>query len=400
MLDSAYDWRARHRMVLRGTLPLVDVVLGIVFTLAACINADFIARYGPYPVYIANLGLCLAIAATQFVRLRYPRASFIAAYSLLAAYAALFLFSPVNLGIDPIILVTATSLHAVTRWMPSRHWGTAALLLALLGAVANPMSLAAHHLDPRDVRPAMLYSLVCAATVGVVYLHAASRRREAENHARDVAAASERAISAERLHLARELHDLVGHSLTAVKVQANTALALGADRQAESLRVIRDTADASLTAVRQLVVLLRADADTTTALAHLGHLVDLIETTRASGIQVAATLPEDLATLDERWSALQRLTLLRVVGESLTNAVRHGTGEISLRVCVADGWCRSRVTNPAPPVSPGEGSGLIGLSERLRLVGGTLVHGPVTLPNGEPGFELTASFPVNTEGAA
>lgn len=400
MFDSAYDWRARHRMVLRGTLPLVDVVLGTAFMLVAYINAGFIDRYGPYPVYIANLGLCFALAAAQFVRLRYPRGSFVATYSLLAAYAALFFLSPVNLGIDPIILTAATSLHAVTRWVPSRRWATAALLLALLGAVANPMTLTAHRFDPRDVRLALLYSLACAATVVVVYLHAASRRREAENHARDVAVAAERAISAERLHLARELHDLVGHGLTAVKVQANTALALGADGQAESLRSIRDTADASLTAVRQLVALLRADADPTAALAHLRHLLDLIETTRASGIPVAATLPEDLARLDDRWSALQRLTLLRAVGEALTNAVRHGTGEITLQVDVADGWCHLRVTNPAPPASQGEGSGLIGLAERLRLVGGSLTHGPSRLPDGTPGFELTASFPVNAEGAA
>ena len=394
--EAAYDWRARRRMV--GPLPLVDVVLGGAFTLVALTSISFIERFGPYPVYVANFVLCLGIAVTQFVRLSFPRASFVAAYGLLAGYALLYFLSPVNLGIDPIILVAATSLHAVTRWVPSRRWGTAGVLLALLGAVANPMTLTAHRDTPVDLGPGLPYSVACAVTVGGVYLRAASRRREAEDHARDVAAAAERAISDERLHLARELHDLVGHSLTTVKVQANTALALGADGQTESLRAIRDTAGSALDSVRQLVAFLRADATAPTA--HLGQVVDLIKATLASGTPVSATLPHDLAALDETWSALQRLTLLRLVGEALTNAVRHGTGQVTLHLAVADGQCRLSVTNPAPAARPGEGNGLIGLAERLRLVGGTLSHGPEPLPGGEPGFALRASFPVDSGEAA
>ena len=419
-LSAAYDWRARHRMVpwrrgrwSRYSVPVVDLALGTVFLAFALESVTFVLRFGGYAVYVAHFALCLALALTQFGRLRLLRASFIATYALLAAYAILVALSPVNLGLNPIIATAITSLYTVTRWEPDRRWGTAALLLALAGALVNPVTLASYtppyesDADPTTgsgwdgtiLLVRALSSLVFVGAVVLTYLLAASRRRTAENQALDVGIAAAQAVAAERLSLARELHDLVGHSLTTIKVQAATGLALGGEERLRStLTTVRDTADASLVSVRQLVSVLRSDAGEITPLADLRTIPALIETTRSSGSRISAVLPEPeiLERCNSAWSAIQRLTLVRLVGETLTNAVRHGTGQIELILTLSQDSCHLHVANPVPDVaehSPFGGSGLVGLEERLRLVGGTMAHG-VHNDGDHSFFTIDVDFPV------
>lgn len=419
-LSAAYDWQARHRMVpgRRGrwahySIPVVDLALGAVFLAFALESVTFILRFGGYAIYVSDFALCLALALTQFGRLRLLRVSFIATYALLAAYAILVVLSPVNLGLNPIIATAITSLYTVTRWEPDRRWGTAALLLALAGALVNPVTLASYtppyesDADPTTgsgwdgtiLLVRALSSLVFVGAVVLTYLLASSRRRIAENQALDVGIAAAQAVAAERLSLARELHDLVGHSLTTIKVQAATGLALGGEERLRStLTTVRDTADASLASVRQLVSVLRSDAGEITPLADLRTIPALIETTRSSGSRISAVLPEPevLERCNSAWSAIQRLTLVRLVGETLTNAVRHGTGQIELSLTLTQDSCHLHVANPVPDVaehSPFGGSGLVGLEERLRLVGGTMTHGVHN--NGDHSFfTIDVDFPV------
>ena len=419
-LSAAYDWQARHRTVpgrggrwARYSVPVVDLALGTVFLAFALESITFILRYGGYAVYVADFALCLALALAQFSRLRFLRASFIATYALLAAYAILVVLSPVNLGLNPIIATAITSLYTVTRWEPDRRWGTAALLLALAGALVNPVTLASYtppyesDADPTTgsgwdgtiLLVRALSSLVFVGAVVLTYLLASSRRRIAENQALDVGIAAAQAVAAERLSLARELHDLVGHSLTTIKVQAATGLALGGEERLRStLTTVRDTADTSLASVRQLVSVLRSDAGEITPLADLRTISALVETTRSSGSRISAALPEPgvLERCNSAWSAIQRLTLVRLVGETLTNAVRHGTGQIELSLTLSQDSCHLHVANPVPDVaehSPFGGSGLVGLEERLRLVGGTMTHGIHN--NGDHSFfTIDVDFPV------
>ena len=419
-LSAAYDWRALHRTVpgrrgrwSRYSVPVVDLALGTVFLAFALESVTFVLRFGGYAVYVAHFALCLALALTQFGRLRLLRASFIATYALLAAYAILVALSPVNLGLNPIIATAVTSLYTVTRWEPDRRWGTVSLLLALAGALVNPVTLASYTrpyeagADPTTssgwneaiLVTRTLTSMVFVGAVVLTYLLASSRRRLAENQARDVGIAAAQAVAVERLSLARELHDLVGHSLTTIKVQAATGLALGGEERLRStLTTVRDTADASLASVRQLVSVLRSDAGEITPLADLRTIPALIETTRSSGSRISAVLPEPevLERCNSAWSAIQRLTLVRLVGETLTNAVRHGTGQIELSLTLSQDSCHLHVANPVPDVaehSPFGGSGLVGLEERLRLVGGTMTHGIHN--NGDHSFfTIDVDFPV------
>ena len=427
-LSAAYDWRARHRTVpgrggrwSRYSVPVVDLALGTVFLAFALESVTFVLRFGGYAVYVADFALCLALALVQFGRLRFLRASFIATYALLAAYAVLVALSPVNLGLNPIIATAVTSLYTITRWESDRRWGTVALLLALAGALVNPVTLASYTRPYESggdqttsggwneaiLVARTLTSLVFVGAVVLTYLLASSRRRIAENQALDVGIAAAQAVAAERLSLARELHDLVGHSLTTIKVQAATGLALGGEeRLRRTLATVRDTADASLVSVRQLVSVLRSDAGEITPPADLRTIPVLTETIRGSGARINAVLPEPgvLERCNAAWSAIQRLTLVRLVGEALTNAVRHGTGQIELDLTIVNGpsatapaSCRLRVANPVPESlehSPFGGSGLIGLEERLRLVGGTMAHGVQGDDEGRSFFTLDVNFPV------
>ena len=420
-LSAAYDWRARLRTVpTRGSrwsryaVPVVDVALGAVFLIFALESATFILRFGAYAVYVADFALCLALALVQFGRLRFLRVSFIATYALLAAYAILVVLSPVNLGLNPIIATAVTGLYTVTRWEPDRRWGTAALLLALAGALVNPVTLASYSrahgfsADPTAgsgwdgtiLLIRTLTSLVFVGAVVLTYLLASSRRQIAENQARDVGIAAAQAVAAERLSLARELHDLVGHSLTTIKVQAATGLALGGEERLRStLTTVRDTADDSLTSVRRLVSVLRSDAGDITPLADLRTIPVLIETTRGSGTRINAVLPGPgvLERCNEGWSAIQRLTLVRLVGEALTNAVRHGSGQIELSLMLTPSSCHLHVSNPVSETvehSLFGGSGLVGLEERLRIVGGTMSHGVQHDDEGSSFFTLDVDFPV------
>lgn len=423
-VPSPYDWSRRCRRIPPGAarrgLPAVDVAWSALFLAVAYRNLDFILDYGAYTVYVLNLALCLGLALVQLVRLTRLRAAFIATFVLLAAYALLVVLSPVNLGVDPIIITAVTTLHAVTRWEPDRRWGTAALLLALAGAVINPAAIMAIRFQAASTGilliPLMLICLVFVGTVIVTHLHASSRRRAAEDHAQEVrsamaaaSSAATAAVATERLSMARELHDLVGHSLTAVTVQASTGLALGEPEQMRSaLESVRESASASLDSVRELVRALRSQAHQTTALADLRTIPDLIATARSAGRRVEAELPEQavLETWSEHWSMMQRLTLVRLVGEALTNAVKHGAGPIEMRLSLRQGHCHLEVINEVinargPERRDGRaqgataGYGLIGLEERLRLAGGRLEALALTLPDGAPGFRLKASFPVN-----
>ncbi len=417
---AALDWRRHCRLIGPAAcrIPLSDAVLTALLAVVVLADLTLVHTWGPHPAYAANALIALVVTVAQPFRHRAPVVSGVVVYLAMVAYVALLRTTPVNLGLSPVIVAVPTALHALTRWAADRRWGVAGLLAALAGAVVNPQTVYA--VNPHTAHmfnyPPVGFALACVLVVTAVYLWAFSRRAAAESVDRTVAAAAElaaaQAVSAERLSIARELHDLVGHGLTVVKVQADTGLALGTPEAArDSLTAVRDASAAALASTRELVALLRGSAgqgaarDTLTPMADLTGLPDLVAQARAAGVEVEAALPTaaELASWNESWTALQRLTLIRVVAEGLTNAARHGTGSARLSVAMRDGRCAVRITNPrsgvesttAPGAGYGEehGYGLAGMAERLRLVGGRLEAGPSD--DGGACFLLDAVFPVS-----
>lgn len=212
---------------------------------------------------------------------------------------------------------------------------------------------------------------------------------------------AEQARAAERQRIAREMHDVLAHRLSLLSVHAG-ALEFRPDAPAaevaEAAAVIRSTARAALEELRAVIGVLREDDDPSGAeppQPTLAQLPVLIDECRASGMRVHCRIDvsDDAAVPD----ALGR-TAYRIVQEGLTNARKHAPGAaVDVTVTRAPGaLLQVEVANRAaertgePPAAlPGAGRGLIGLSERVALAGGELVHGPT--PGGD--YVLQASLP-------
>jgi signal transduction histidine kinase len=219
--------------------------------------------------------------------------------------------------------------------------------------------------------------------------------RLAEQLERERAQNSRLAVIGERTRIARELHDVVGHTLSLMVLQAGAErLALGAERPdtRDALVQIESTGRSTLTELRRLVGVLRSDDDAAErgpapGLARLG---DLVESVRQAGLTV------DLEVLGEPRSLPSGLDVsaFRIVQEALTNTVRHASAS-AVRVCVdhGPGELRIEVTDDGRTTSPrtaNGGHGLVGMRERVALYGGRLTVGPRT----DGGFAVCARLPL------
>jgi len=182
--------------------------------------------------------------------------------------------------------------------------------------------------------------------------------------------------SRERDRIARELHDIVGHSVSLMVVQAGAArLALGADpvRTREALETIETTGRQALVELRAMLGVLRAtDVDPAwLPQPELSAVPALVEAMGAAGLQVSVELRQGEVPPGIGLAAY------RVVQEGLTNALRYGDGRASVVVDATDGVdveVRNRIGDPT---SKGTGSGLMGMRDRVELLGGSLSAGPV-----------------------
>ena len=224
------------------------------------------------------------------------------------------------------------------------------------------------------------------------------RRIDEAERQRLVAAA---AAAAERARIARELHDVVTHHVTAMVIQAGaTQFQLESpDRVTTALTAIGETGRRALTELRSLLdVLQAADEPATPTAPVLGTIRDLVEHARMGGQPAELTEDGDQPVLP----ADVRLAVHRVVQEGLTNAAKYASGQpTAVRVGYQDNTVEVEVTNVAAPVpfpvgtrhALSGGHGLTGLRERVGLLGGELTAGE--LPDGR--FRVRAVIPVGND---
>ncbi|NEE12214.1 histidine kinase, partial [Streptomyces sp. SID7499] len=189
-----------------------------------------------------------------------------------------------------------------------------------------------------------------------------------------------------RNRLARELHDSVGHALSAVTLQASAARrVLDSDPEfvREALAAIEDTTRRTVGELDAVLGVLReGDAPGTAPAPTLAADLDgLLRRTRAGGQRVSATVDAD----PEALPPLLSREAYRIVQEGLSNALKHA-GEraaVDVRIAVADGELEIIVENPVTGPAPsraGGGHGLRGIADRARLLGGTATAGPAVAP--------------------
>ena len=244
---------------------------------------------------------------------------------------------------------------------------------------------------------------------GAIGAYVAARRQwlaaESDRAARAEQAREEetrRRVDAERMRIARELHDVVAHSMAMINVQATMAgmqLADDPASAAEAIQAIRGASKSGLRELRTILQVLR-QADGASAAApvpDLRAIAALVEATSAAGTPTTLRLTEPPVPL----SPAVALAAHRIVQESLTNVVRHA-GQVAATVGLReeDGYLHIDVVNEAGTVpaacSDGTGTGLAGMRERAAALGGTLKAGP----RPEGGFAVRARLPVAAPGPA
>jgi signal transduction histidine kinase len=272
-----------------------------------------------------------------------------------------------------------TAVVLVTLWSSvSSVVGTLLGPEAPIAAVGGALAVVAPVLAGRLVRHQRHQSEALAELAA--QLHEEQRRVE------------ETAVDAERARIAQELHDVVGHEVTLIAIQAEaaaSALRSSPERAAEPVEAIRTTAHRTLAEIRGVLDLLSPNGDTGGATSD--GLSELAQRAEEAGIA------NSLEVSGRPWpqNAPAVLAVNRIVRECLTNAGRYAAGEpVELRVAWSPEQVEIRSTNPAASrngVVPGRG--LTGIRHRAELLGGTFRAG---VRDGR--FDLQVSLPARTSG--
>jgi signal transduction histidine kinase len=203
-------------------------------------------------------------------------------------------------------------------------------------------------------------------------------------------------VQEERIRIARELHDIVGHSLSIINVQAGAAghvIAEQPEVAKMALEEIREVSHGALQELRATVGVLRTGLEDRSGLAPTPQLRDLdalIASFRDAGLAVDIHSSEETPDL----GAAQQLAVYRIVQEALTNVVRHsGRSQAGVSIVYPPGEVSVEVVNDGEVVETsdaGDGLGLVGMRERIVALGGTVE----ARPRLDGGFRVRARFPV------
>lgn len=379
------------------------------------LSVAFINGYGWIPVISA---ICSTTAL--YFRYRFPYGSI---YVVIAALC-LTLVSP----FPDSLALTCYPPVSLAAYHTGRHWTRRArfrsLILGWVGALAvtvqASLSLLYHWDDiPARIFISLMLGVLCGSIFTVFWFLGDSRRmrelrsEEFEERARrlEYEQEQERRLAAqdERTRIAREMHDIVAHSLSSIISQADGARYAAASartahaqqtQQAEqsgqvqqqstpdiaeqTLELIADTARDSLTQMRSLLGLLRTDEATAYApVPTLSDVPALVEQSRRAGLPV--TFTGITGTMARTLPQGAELAAYRTVQEALTNALKHSPGaattvtihwgEAGLHLRVQNDPVFSVSNQRASSPVPGSGNGLRGMSERIALYHGTLTYG-------------------------
>nr|WP_202540445.1 histidine kinase [Streptomyces sp. SID4937] len=323
------------------------------------------------------------MAATELLRRSAPRTA------LTAAVLALVADQLTRGSLATVLMFTDVMYAAVLYGTPAaaRRLPVATLLVT----VASTIGFLAWFRRPEALLIGVvvgLVSLIPAITGVSVRSHrtaAEAARLAAAQTARLAEMDRVQAVVAERARMARELHDMVANHLSAVAIHSTAALSIDdPDTSRNALKVIRENSVEGLAEMRRLIGLLReggADRAPSAAptLASLDALVEQANTNGAPG-GLVCVLQDTREAGSAALPTPVELAAYRIVQESLTNALKHAApGPVVVRLDLADEVLTVEVTSVfgsrPGPTAPGSGAGLVGMRERVALLGGTLEAG-------------------------
>jgi two-component system sensor histidine kinase DesK len=265
---------------------------------------------------------------------------------------------------------------------------TASVRPAVFGAVScSGAGLIATGLEARPTEAGTMTLAIIVPSMAAFLAYASTKRNETLAELRQTRAELARvAVAGERLRIARDLHDLLGHSLSLITLKAELSrrmLDTDTTSAAREMAELEAVARQSLSDVREAVAGYRQPD----LIAELGGARELLA---AAGLSCQISTPPDLSL-----PAGVDTVLAWTVREGVTNVVRHARATCAgVTVTTADGQVTAEITdNGTGPLAGPPGSGLAGLSERVRQLGGNLMAGPA--PAG--GFRLQVTIPTGRQ---
>ena len=344
---------------------------------------------GPtWVIVLATLPVCLPLLARR--RFPFGAPAFVFLYLTAASFVS---GSFVQYAFT--VFMTVLAACALFGLLPDRRQSVIGLCIALGASVLvgsqDPTQSAGDY-----VWTTMTFTLFWLAGFGLglkmrQVTEAEERAARAEREREEEARA---AVAEERTRIARELHDIVGHSVSVMTVQAagvRSLLKPEQEREREALQVIEQTGREALAEMRRLVGVLRRpeEAPALAPQPSLEHVDKLVAQARESGLPVELRVEGDPVQLP----AGVDLTAYRLVQEGLTNAIKHARAEhAEVVVRYRNGTVELTVSDDGSGDGGGEsgGHGLVGMRERVSVYGGSLDAGP----RPEGGYELHATLPV------
>jgi signal transduction histidine kinase len=380
-------------------LQYVDIAIAAFLTFAtiAAARAETAVENRTALLVVLAVGLGLSIA----LRRRVPTTAVVLATTVVA----LSLAASIGGGWPPTAFI-AIPMYQIAAVRPRRRSLAALAAVCLVFVVAA--AVAATH-QGGGVQALPLVAAIAAWFVGdsvrVRGLYVAGLAEQAAQRQRETVERAQRSVAEERLQIARELHDVVAHSLSVIAVQSGVGRHVIDEQPAEAkkaLSAVEATSRAALTELRRMLGVLRRDESQPATLAPapgvaaLGSLVDRV---RAAGFVVDL---DARSTMVETLPPSVQLSIYRIVQEALTNVVKHA-GPASVRVEIRDETdalvlevrddgqgIASALSEQAHPEAESH-HGIIGMRERVELFDGSLSAGPG--PDG--GFRVVASFPID-----
>jgi signal transduction histidine kinase len=324
------------------------------------------------------------LLAIQLVPLIWRRRAPLVTFAITTA--ATFAYAIAPLPDPPLMFAALLSFYTVAAHTPRRVSLTCAALVVFVGA---PFALVVgDESDAADVAVGY-FAGITAWALGDAMRAQRERAAWLEERRRDEAS---RAAADERARIARELHDVVAHHVSVIAVQAEAAQAVFTtrpDRAQQAMADVATTARRALVELRRLLTVLRTEGGSEPQ-PDLGSLDELVEAVRGAGLEVRVEERGDARPLD----AVVGLTAYRIVQESLTNVIKHAAARrADVQLDYADRSLIVTVSDDGTAVAPpgNGGHGLVGMRERVAVLGGSLDAGP----RASGGFSVRATLPLD-----
>jgi len=351
---------------------------------------------GQRPTTTLTWVLAVLLVGPILTHRRFPLASLAVCLAALLAYAAgRYVAYP---GVPVFVLTFGIALHSRRRVALAALFASAAAMTLSVGLQSAQVADTGTWIQSEL---GILVAWLAGRNLRQRRARWAELRARAERLEREREEQARRAVTEERLRIARELHDVIAHSMGVIAVQSavgHHVMDTQPDQARQALAAIEATSRSALTEMRRLLGVLRQEGEPRGSLAPapgLADLASLVTQVQDAGLRVWIKVEGQRGPVPPGVD----LSAYRIIQEALTNVIKHAAASsATVTICYRPGSVTVEITDDGPgapgagvpPAGTGAGHGIIGMRERVAVFGGEFAAGP--RPGG--GFGVRACFPV------